>query len=425
MLLTGIKLNKLVRRVGLVLSLAVLLIVSGCTGLPGTTGADAPSSLPVAPVREIVLANVKSVEAEPLWRTESSGPALVSAANGRVSVLEVYGTNGNPRVYLVDSEGKPLWTRGLESSVAQGGWARLTGSRGDLAIFSPLPVSRGRFSLLDVWGQTVFTKEVTGPVEALAGPGEEVLALLDRGAATLSLVKRDGTSTATFAVAEKAGMQFTDDGRLLVQDREKVFLTKAAGQVLWRYNVDNSLRRSVAISGDGRHIAVTTGQSDQMLYMFSGEGRLDWKQVLRPGGENKILFSPDSGAVAVYQVGEKAGINLFRTDTGESRFKVEFVAQAERTLEATSVVFSGTDGLLVDIAEKWWSGNGTGESHQLVRLSASGQPEWRLPLGEGAKVQLLAGGKLALVQQPGAQVGPGGVPRTRLTLFKVEQPPGS
>lgn len=355
---------------------ALAFAVSACG-----RAAPAPSAQPaIRPVEAFDPLSDPPTEAlAPAWSRRYPAPASVAvAADGSmVTVAGPLGPGGQLAVELLRAGGERAWLRplGVPGSLRATLAALEPGAGQVVAVVSRRDES-GAVLALSLAGRLLWRREVEGPAQVRLSRDGEMAAVIDHGAGRLVLLDAAGNEAAVVPVSPGAAAEFLAGGYLLLSDRSYVAVLGPDGRPVRRFEVDEDLRRQLAVHPDGRRVAVTTSKGADAVYLFSVDARtqrVEWLQSpLYPGGRNLPRFGAGGDALYVFDVGDRAGLYAFSADDLAVRWRL-FARGRDLALAR---VGAGSEGLLAHYVPADAAG-----AQALVRITAGGRPVRRLDVG--------------------------------------------
>ncbi len=397
------------RQLTIVIAIVLVLVAglaSGCGPPPvsdfgETIESDTTISVANENTREVSLDDIKSLQlGGPRWRRtiEDLISLSISPDGNLVSVLSETGPSWRrrPQVVVFSQEGERIWKREFSSVGLFDGRVKFIGDGSYLGVLVLENRNNGDFRLFDSSGELQWSTPTDGFVTMTMAEASERVAILDHASETLTIYDVEGQYLKGYRASPGATLQFIEDGtRLLVADDRRVFLLDEKGKIVWQYSMDQDLQRHVTISRDGNHIAVTTGEGDNMIYMFDADGETLWSSTLFVGGQNEVKFSQDGKRLLVYDVGRRSGVYAFQTSSGELLWRRFFTSSAESTkVPALARVPGGK--MLVHMNEKYDREGDRSQCHWLIIMD-EGAIEGKAKLGEGVEVSLAELGRALVV----------------------------
>lgn len=343
----------------------ILILLVFSVLLTGCTSTNNVSSQ-TAPWQEIKLENVPQVTVEALFSREYNSVINVSLAPDG-NLIAVNRAQSVPGIEVFERSGRRLWTY-TSNTENSGSAVKVLESGNHISYTVTSSRYKGQYIIFDRDGKVLWFKDVSGLVDITMDYSGKRLAVLEHSTAKLRLLDENGEQVGEYRVNPGGSVEFSKGGNiLLAADDERVSLINPQ---TGRPSLDSkqSLQKNVLLANQGQYVAVTTGEGDNALYMFSRNGQVKWKRNLTSSGRNEIAFSHDDSYIYVYGAGSRSGIQAHMTESGTNVWQLYFNRQGE-----VRNLVSRDDGLIL---VHFVSMN----EHRLIALNQDGRAQWQINL---------------------------------------------
>ena len=365
-------------------------------------GIGGGSDRPVA--SQIVPDDRPATRLEPVWTVEYDRPVVATIATGGGFALvgRSYGsvrnsTNWSAILYAAD--GTRLWEQSYARDKYRTVEVDVLGDAPYFAVAAYQYSNGGDLLVYSAAGELLWTREVSMSVSLRIDPAGEWIAGIDRGNKTLFVVQpATGRELATMVVNGETALDVAADGNILLSEPNRWVVIEPTGKVLWRAAGD--LRyTAVATTVDGDGVYAATGGGDSKVYHYRLDGSTAWQTGAPPGGSNNVAVSPDGRYLAVFNVGPGHGLLILNSANGERLLDVSIAAAAGAAGQFVKWVrfLPGDQGLLVDLVVVRDPGGIRSEEHVILWLDQQGTLLGQSKFGAMADVQIAADGRTALV----------------------------
>jgi len=304
------------------------------------------------------------------------------------------GRRSRPGIMVLDRLGGTLWQADFAGD-ARSFWVGFVAQGRLLAATAAPPRGEGTLCLFRRDGSRLLTTSFNSPASVAVDPDGDLVAIVNPEREWIELRSvPSGNIGRRISVAGPASVAFAAGGDILVvhQQGRVTVVDVNSGETEATYRLQGVPLREMAVLPDGQRLAVTTADPDSALYLFTGTQSWCWRRLLVPGGRNHVACSPGGGEVAVYDVGDRAGLCVFEAPTGALRWRrfcrpagagVEVQLREVALQAAARYVLA--DYVLSPVAAE------EGEHHVLCAFDGDGSLLWQSPLGENVDVSLAAG----------------------------------
>lgn len=410
------------RLAGVIQLILVFALLSGCSAggsLEKARQAEG-TAIPLSSVmRTVDWSAVEDLEATTLWSASrlGRGPVSIAPDGGLVAadLVEVDPADGTVRrtgFATFDQGGRRLGSVTFPEPTEFG---RTTVLGGGLIAASYMRADQALLGFFAPAGDRLWHLELEGPASVAAsavsqdGTNGRRIAVLDRKAGTVRLLDDKGALLKTIDVSGTSGSLRFAGRYLIVEDAERILVLDAEGAIKGRFDDSGQIRRHVAVSSGLRHIAVTTGASDNLLYLFeidlmsalTGTPPAPYaKAYLSPGGAKDVVFNPEATRVYVYNVGPEAEILAYAVEDGQVAWRTVFARPEGWSLTVERLAFDAAGDTIALLQFRPLDPPAeNGQPYYVVAgLDDQGAPLWHEEFAPGSRVDLSERGDAMVVR---------------------------
>lgn len=242
---------------------------------------------------------------------------------------------------------------------------------------------KGNLQAFNAQGQRLWTRPVDGRANIITSRDGQRIIMISPVARKIRLISRDNEVLAELPISPDATAQFIGGQNfVLVNDSDRVQLLDSSGREIWSHKMDREFKRSVALSGDTKYIAITSRGSDSSVYVFDNQGKSLWSRQLLLGGANQPVFSADSKVLYVYNVGAEAAVYALEAATGKLLWRTVFDPNVKKAY--STGFWPGKDKIVWDYVVPGADGI---NNHWLVMQNQKGEELQKVYLGRNVTVQ--------------------------------------